>query len=477
MGEAESFPTTPRVSVIMANYRGADHLPAAIESVLAQTLSNLELIVVDDASPDESVDVVWRFAAADSRIRLIVADSNHGPGAARNRALDIARGDWIAIVDSDDILHAERLERLIARGEELAADAIADDLLHFSEVDALADRTLLGATAQNVPKLVSVAQFIRSNSSEAGLPPLGYLKPVIRRSALGTLRYDENIRIAEDYDFLLRLLLEGAKLMLVSDPLYLYRRHPASLSHRLSVPHMEAMIANHRALYARGYELPPSTRALLDYRLEALRKGLAYERLVAKLKQREVLSALLHLFNRPSLLWPLMRSLRERRASRKVIGKARSRNRMAIVVTSDPAFEPTVAARMFLRRHDDAAIEMIVVPPYGMAGRDAAADQALWCRLADISVASDVTVVAHGLAGMYASSFMPVTSSVTALIDRPEEEPSALRWARARRMRILRPDGSVLADSTGIRPMQQQQMRPEGGAQVLPQAAASVAWQ
>jgi succinoglycan biosynthesis protein ExoO len=438
---------TPRVSVIMANYRGSNHLAAALESVLAQTMSDLELIVVDDASPDDSAAIVRRFMDGDQRVKLIVAERNGGPGAARNRGLDAATGEWIAIVDSDDLLHAERLERLIGLADDLETDAVADDLLYFSEVDRRADRTLLGAAAPGVPKPVTVAQFVRSNSSQGPMPPLGYLKPLIRRSALGAIRYDEDVRIAEDYDFLLRFLLSGGSLMLVPEPFYLYRRHPASLSHRLSEHHLEAMIANHRRLYARGFDLPPSTRALLDYRLEALHRSLVYERLVATLKNKEWMRAAGQIAGSPSLLVPLFRSVREHVSSRRAVKTVFRREATSILLTADPSSDVSSAARRKLGIEDGAAFETIVVPPYPTSGtaRDVGLEQALWCKLADISVAGDVKVIAHGRAGLYAASFMPARSSLTALLEEHEDEETPSRWARDPRIRFLRWDGREIS--------------------------------
>src|ERR1700722_6289602 len=95
----------PVVSVIMANYNGADYIADAVSSVRKQTLTNFEIIIFDDASSDCSVDIVSGLAANDARLRLLRSDRNLGPAAARNRALDVARGEWIAIVDSDDFIH------------------------------------------------------------------------------------------------------------------------------------------------------------------------------------------------------------------------------------------------------------------------------------------------------------------------------------------------------------------------------------
>lgn len=440
----------PRVSVIMANYNGEAYLGDAIESVLAQTLGDLELIFVDDCSPDSSVDIATRYAERDSRIKIIALTSNGGPGRARNQAIEAASGEWLAIVDSDDILHAERFERLLAQAESAASDAIADNLLYFSETDGRCDQTLLAHTVQPAPRAITAAHFVRSNSADAKLPALGYLKPLIRRDRLGGLRYDESVRIAEDYDFILRFLLGGAKLVVVSDPLYFYRRHTTSLSHRLSTQHLEAMIANHRALYMRGYDLPPSTRALLDYRLHALARGLAYERLVASLKSRDFVGAARHLVRQPAMMLPLARSLREHLERRSVIQKRREPADRVIQLAADASHATTPAARKLLDAYAGRDVETIIVPHYGHVGRDIVSEQKLWTRIAGAALTDNVTVIAHGLAGMYASSFMPMAESITALIDNEDDEPIALRWAGVKGTRIFRADGSRLVGAETV---------------------------
>ena len=128
-----ALPTLPLISVVMANFNGAPHLATAVQSVLAQSHQNLELILVDDASTDLSPSVIAELAHTDARIRTIVLDHNGGPGHARNAALEQARGEWVAIVDADDQIHPERFERLLHVARTAGADIVADDLLQFYE--------------------------------------------------------------------------------------------------------------------------------------------------------------------------------------------------------------------------------------------------------------------------------------------------------------------------------------------------------
>ena len=292
----------PLISVIMANYRGAGHIAAALTSVLSQSLVDMEVIVSDDASPDESVEIVRRVMATDRRVSLIESTQNRGPAAARNAALHVARGEWIAIVDSDDLVHPQRFERLLATARDLDADAIADDLLFFSDTPSDA-KTLLGNHANKAPLLVSPEHFVRSAMSD--LPSLGYLKPLFRRSALGRITYDESVRIGEDYDFVLRFLLQGNRFYVVPEPLYLYRRHDGSVSHRLSEADVEAMIANHEAFVQSHGPFAPTMAAMLKRRLESLRGSLAFARLVAAAKKRDLVDVSVQLAGNPSLLLPL----------------------------------------------------------------------------------------------------------------------------------------------------------------------------
>jgi teichuronic acid biosynthesis glycosyltransferase TuaG len=102
------------VSIITPAYRAAQVIPATIESVLAQTWPHWELLIADDCSSDATREVVRKWSARDPRIKLIELERNGGPAAARNAALALARGRWIAFLDSDDLWLPQKLERSIA---------------------------------------------------------------------------------------------------------------------------------------------------------------------------------------------------------------------------------------------------------------------------------------------------------------------------------------------------------------------------
>jgi succinoglycan biosynthesis protein ExoO len=375
----------PLISVVMANYQAGDKLIPAVESVLGQSLGDLELIICDDASGDDSLALAARFARTDPRVRVIRAESNGGPARCRNRGLDAARGQWIAIVDSDDIIHPERFERLLAAAAYRGADIVADDLLHFYEDGSPV--SLLLAAEQNTLFSVTAEKWIGAGMD--GSPPLGYLKPLIRAEVLNTLRYNENLRIGEDYDLVLRLLLAGATMAVVPEPYYLYRRHSGSISHRLAVADLAAMVDSQDAMTRQLGVLPPPLAAAFAARGAQLRHGIGFERLVEAIKGRRVGQALSLLAGNLRLALRLWRSFAEGRSRKAVATIARP--------TPPDALELGASGRR--------------VPDYiPVASTDwtAPRPRLAWVELADLGRGQPVDVICADEAARYAAGFMPL---------------------------------------------------------------------
>jgi glycosyltransferase involved in cell wall biosynthesis len=276
------------VSVIIANHNGETFIADAVRSACRQTLRNIEIIVSDDASTDASVKIVERLIAEDNRIRLVRSDVNGGPAAARNRALDIARGEWISILDGDDLMHPTRLQSIIEEARKSGADIAADDLLLFDSSRQASPQALFSGRWAKSPQWVSPEEYVLTNNLYGRGPALGYLKPVIRRSVIAQhkLRYDERLTIAEDYDFIFRLLMAGATFRTLPNIGYFYRRHSGSVSHRLSSDALQR-IADAEAGWAKRWP-----QALLQGALRArersIRRAIAFDRLVLQIKARQM---------------------------------------------------------------------------------------------------------------------------------------------------------------------------------------------
>ncbi|MCK8783245.1 glycosyltransferase [Roseomonas sp. NAR14] len=279
----------PRVTVVVANHNGERFIEAALLSALGQTLRSIEVVVVDDCSTDRSVAIVEAMAAAEPRLRLLTSERNGGPAAARNRGFDAARGEWIAVLDSDDLMHPERLERLVAAGEAEDADLVADNMLVFDERARYAPYLILAGRAAG-PRWVEAAEYARCNALFRRAPPLGFLKPLFRAATwlASGVRYDPALRIAEDYDIVMRLLLRGARFRLVPELGYLYRKHEASISHRFSEATLEAMATADDRFRAQAPTLERRVVRALDFRRASIEDALAYEQMVGAVRQRDL---------------------------------------------------------------------------------------------------------------------------------------------------------------------------------------------
>lgn len=242
----------PKVSVILPAYNAAASLPGALASVLSQTLPEIEVIVADDGSTDDTLTVAAAAADADPRVRVLRSDRNRGAAAARNRAMAAARGEWLALLDADDRYAPDRLQRLVALGEARAADIVADNLRLVAPGGIVLGNALSGRDRVFTEGLTAAA-FVRRNHFLMPGFKLGYLKPLFRRHFLAAhgIRQSERLRVAEDYLFLLDCLLAGARF--VADPLpgYDYRLTPGSLSRRLSVRDLQRLRAVDRRLLRR----------------------------------------------------------------------------------------------------------------------------------------------------------------------------------------------------------------------------------
>lgn len=257
-----------RVSVVVAAYNAAAFISRAIDSVRAQSLPAWEIVVADDCSTDATCEVVERFAAADPRVRLLRATANGGPSRARNRAIEAARGEWIAVLDADDAWRPQRLETLLALAQAEDADLVADNLVFYD--DHAAAEVGVAFAPQSAPKVLTAALVV---ASERPWPTFrfGFLKPMVRSAALrrSGVRYDETIRFAEDFLFLTELLFRGCRGALCAEPMYVYTMQHNSAAGRKSAtsrstydPRQRLRIAEHlQAAY--GGAAGPSDAAIL----------------------------------------------------------------------------------------------------------------------------------------------------------------------------------------------------------------------
>jgi succinoglycan biosynthesis protein ExoO len=243
--QAAPASATPDVSVIIAAWKAAAFIRRAIESALASEGVSLEVIVVDDASPDNTFSVVKVMAARDARVRVERLETNGGPSAARNRAIEIARGEFIAVLDADDAMDAGRLRDLVALARDSRADIAVDNLLEVDELNRpIGDGRFLKSGTFQRPQQITLETWIRYNQPMARGDCLGYLKPLFRRASLERLavKYDPALRNSEDYYIIAHMLAAGASMAYAPSCSYRYTRSSASTSHRLKPEQTQAWL-------------------------------------------------------------------------------------------------------------------------------------------------------------------------------------------------------------------------------------------
>jgi glycosyltransferase involved in cell wall biosynthesis len=135
------FRSQPRVSVVVPVYNVADYLPHCLESLLAQRHDELEILVVDDGSTDESGAIADRYAAEEDRLR-VVHTANHGLGAARNEGLRHATGDYVGFADSDDVVPPTAYDAMVRSLKHSGSDFVTGSIVWW----ALRDASSLGSS-------------------------------------------------------------------------------------------------------------------------------------------------------------------------------------------------------------------------------------------------------------------------------------------------------------------------------------------
>lgn len=213
----------PLISVIVPVYKVEAYLDRCLESITGQTYSNLEIILVDDGSPDRSGEICDAWAEKDSRIRVIHKE-NAGAGAARNTALDAASGEIISMIDSDDYLEPHMYAHLYSlMGEDVD---IAECGICTTEQDDLQ----MDDGSQAETKVYDVAEAMRLHIRDEifrQTPP----NKLYRRETVGDIRFPEGNLIDDEF-FTYKVIGNARKLAWSPACMYAYRQQPGSAMHK-----------------------------------------------------------------------------------------------------------------------------------------------------------------------------------------------------------------------------------------------------
>lgn len=232
---------SPKISVIIPVYNAEQYIAKCIRSVLEQTYTNLEIIVVDDGSSDESYKICSDLALNDSRIKFI-SQTNQGPSSARNTGLYIADGDYVTFVDADDWLEINAYETAVESIIKNKAEIVIWGYNSCSEEGKRAntDRIENGCYAGlEYQKLLKELIFCSGNNTV----PLMYLWNRIISMKLikeNNIKFDDMVKRTEDLLFLIQVHFAASNTCIINDKkLYNYWTNPESITHTYTVGYWE----------------------------------------------------------------------------------------------------------------------------------------------------------------------------------------------------------------------------------------------
>ena len=203
------------VSIITPSYKSEKFISETIESVLSQTYQNWEMIIVDDWSPDNSNKIIEEYCEKDDRIKLIKLEKNSGPAVARNRAIEEAKGRYIAFLDADDLWKPEKLEKqLLYMNENNLAFA-------YSSYD-LIDENNNNIGTFITKEIITYEDMLKTCS-------VGCLTAIYDTKKLGKV-YMPNILKRQDYGLWLKILKKIGSTKGILEPLAIYRIRKDSVS-------------------------------------------------------------------------------------------------------------------------------------------------------------------------------------------------------------------------------------------------------
>ena len=200
-------------SVIIPAYNVSGIIERAIRSAAAQTLPPFEILVIDDCSTDNTVEVVQALAREIPSLRLLSTPANGGPSAARNVGLREAKGDWIALLDADDAWKPGRLKRLSEVASATSADFVADNLVMWDPVADAQFKPSYFELPEPQKQITLVDVFRADDNFNFSKASFTLMKPIFRRKFLAEhkLEYNEDMKVGEDFTFYSRACSTGRR--------------------------------------------------------------------------------------------------------------------------------------------------------------------------------------------------------------------------------------------------------------------------
>ncbi len=289
------------ICVIIAAKNAADTIGLAVASALRETVVS-EVVVVDDGSSDGTDQAALAADDGSGRLKIITFEQNQGPSAARNAAIAQSNAPLIAILDADDFFFPGRFSPMLL---ESGWDFIADNIAFVADPAALS----APARFQSRARALSLVQFVEGNISKRGKPrgETGFLKPVMRRSFIEAhkLRYDEQLRLGEDYDFYVRALALGARYKVIEHCGYGAVVRGDSLSSRHRTEDLRRLYEADNAVLA-AMSLPSDARSVITHHRDHIKARYELREFLDVKRQSGKGGAIRHILSRPDALVPVV---------------------------------------------------------------------------------------------------------------------------------------------------------------------------
>ena len=217
-----------KVSVVIPVYNVEHYLEKCLKSVVEQSLKEIEIIVVNDGSTDNSVDIINRFGDKDDRI-VIINKSNGGVSSARNAGLDIARGEYIAYIDADDWIEQGYLYDTYSKAKKLGLDVVVTDFFWYNDNDECIYNNDGG---MNEEGYINGKTYVEQYVKEAYSPIVTNKLFALHLYRDNNIRYPESINLGEDLATSLRLYFFVQKIGKLNSAYYHYVTRTNSLNRR-----------------------------------------------------------------------------------------------------------------------------------------------------------------------------------------------------------------------------------------------------
>lgn len=212
----------PLITVIVPVYKVEKYLNRCVDSILAQTYTNFECILVDDGSPDNSPVICDEYAKKDNRVRVI-HKVNGGVSSARNAGLDVAKGEWVCFVDSDDWVEREYLEKMERVGGKNNCDLVVCGINEQLKSGKFIKRSYFSKNylCKSHSEVLKIFCFLRKKPENVSSLHSPFNK-LYKSSLLNGVRFRTDIKMGEDYLFNLAYFDTDGSMFLLSDCLYNY---------------------------------------------------------------------------------------------------------------------------------------------------------------------------------------------------------------------------------------------------------------